>query len=100
VVHYRTERITEQQQEQVRTGLKTELDERHRRTEPELAWLPSVSESWTPGAAGLARGVVDGSISGDLARDEHDRIARDLGQVQLGAARTLYITLKPPRASL
>jgi hypothetical protein len=51
VVHYRTERITEQQQEQVRTGLKTELDERHRRTEPELAWLPSVSESWTPGAA-------------------------------------------------
>jgi len=44
----------------------------------------------------LARGVVDGSIPGDLARDEHDRIAQELEQAQktLTAAQMIYARIE------
>lgn len=40
----------------------------------------------------LARGVVTGAIPGDLAREEHDRIAHELEQAQktLAAAEMIY----------
>jgi hypothetical protein len=60
--------------------------------EPEIAWARRRVKELAEERKRLARGVGDGSIPGDLAREEHNRIAHELEQAQqtLGAAEMIF----------
>jgi site-specific DNA recombinase len=78
--YYATMRLPEEVQEDIRDGLRAELDRQHRHAEPEIAWAKTRVVELEQERRRLARGVVTGAIPGDLAREEHDRIERELGQ--------------------
>jgi hypothetical protein len=90
--YYQTVRLPKETQETVRTGLRAELDTQQRRAEPEIAYARARVTELDAERRRLARGVVTGAIPEDLARDEQQRIARDLTQAQkvLDAARVIY----------
>jgi site-specific DNA recombinase len=90
--YYATVRLPEAVQDLIRTGLRAELDHQHRQAQPEIAWAKRRVIELAEERKRLARGVVTGAIPGDLARDEHDRIALELEQANktLMAAKMIY----------
>ena len=94
--YYSTVRLPETVQDQIRAGLQAELDYQQRQAQPEIAWAKRRVGELAQERKRLARGVVDGSIPGDLARDEHDRIAHELDQANqtLAAAQMIYANIE------
>ncbi len=90
--YYRTVRLPEEIQQAIRDGLRAELDKQNRQAEPEIAWARRRVVELEQERRRLVRGVIDGSIPGDLAREEQDRIARELKQAQqvLATAEAIY----------
>lgn len=78
--YYVTVKMTEAMQEQTRTGLHAELDRQRAQAGPEMLHAKRRVAELDQERRRLARGTVDGSIPGDLAREEHDRIERELRQ--------------------
>jgi hypothetical protein len=85
-------RVPEEVQEAIRTGLCAELDQQRLRAEPEIAYAQSRVTELEGERRRLARGVVTGAIPEDLAREEQERITRELGQAQriLATAEVVY----------
>ncbi|MGH3548507.1 MAG: recombinase family protein [Pseudonocardiaceae bacterium] len=90
--YYRTITLPEQLQDSIRDGLRAELDQQRQRAKPELTWAKTRVTELEQERRRLARGVVDGSIPGDLAREEQERIASELEQAQkvLATAETIF----------
>ena len=90
--YYQTMRLPAETQETVRAGLRAELDTQARRAEPEIAYARARVGELDDERRRLARGVVTGAIPEDLARDEQQRIARELSQAQkvLATSRVIY----------
>ncbi len=83
--YYATVRIPANVQETIREGLRIELDQQQRRAEPEMAYARGRVTELEQERRRLARGVVTGAIPEDLAREEQERVTRELKQ----ANRTL-----------
>jgi site-specific DNA recombinase len=79
---WRTVRIPAEMKQVIQDGLRTELDTQHERAEPEIRRARARVEQLAEERRRLARGVVTGAIPDDLARDEHERILRDLEQAK------------------
>jgi len=79
-----------------RSHTQIELDEQHERAEPEIAWARTRVTELQQERKRLARGVVTGTIPGDLARDEHQRIDQELQQANriLGTAEMIYAKIE------
>ena len=90
--YYGTVTLPEKLQNTIRDGLRAELDQQHQRAKPELTWAKTRVTELQHERRRLARGVVDGSIPGDLAREEQDRITEELEQAQkiLTTAETIF----------
>lgn len=90
--YYRTITLPEHVQDGIRVGLRAELDQQRQRAKPELTWAKTRVTDLEHERRRLARGVVDGSIPGDLAREEQERIATELEQAQkiLTTAETIF----------
>jgi len=90
--YYATVRLPEAVQDLIRDGLRAELDYQQRQAQPEIAWAKRRVKELADERKRLARGVVTGTIPGDLARDEHDRIAQELEQAKqtLVTAEVIY----------
>ena len=94
--HYTTVRLPQGLEDVIRTGLKVELDKQHERAEPEISWARTRVTELQQERKRLARGVVTGTIPGDLARDEHQRIDHELEQATrvLGTAEMIYAKIE------
>jgi len=94
--YYRTVRIPAGLNEIIQNGLRAELDNQHERAEPEIAWARQRVTELSQERRRLARGVVTGSIPGDLAREEHERIDAELTQAQriLATAEMIYARIE------
>jgi site-specific DNA recombinase len=79
---WRTVRIPAGLKQTIQEGLRIELDTQHERARPEIRRARERVEQLSQERRRLARGVVTGSIPDDLAREEQDRIQRDLDQAQ------------------
>jgi site-specific DNA recombinase len=90
--YYRTLRLPEETQEKIRTGLRAELDDQHRRAEPEIAYARTRVTELDEERRRLARAVVTGAVPEDLARDEQERIRHELAGAQkvLATAQVIY----------
>jgi site-specific DNA recombinase len=90
--YYATVRLPEAVQDQIHDGLRAELDYQQRQAQPEIAWAKRRVKELAEERKRLARGVVTGTIPGDLAREEHDRIAHELEQANktFAAAQMIY----------
>jgi site-specific DNA recombinase len=90
--HYSTVRLPAELETTIRAGLKIELDTQYERAEPEITMAQRRVIQLKDERRRLARGVVMGSIPGDLARDEHQRIDEELGQSEriLSTAQVIY----------
>ena len=77
---------------QIQEGLKIELDRQNERAMPEIRRARTRVEQLAEERRRLARGVITGSIPEDLAREEQDRISRDLRQAEriLETSVTVY----------
>lgn len=78
--YYVTVRLPQRLQDQIRDGLRAEMDHQERQAKPELAWAKRRVEELANERKRLPRGVVTGVIPGDLAREEHERIDAELEQ--------------------
>jgi site-specific DNA recombinase len=89
---WRTVRIPAGIKQQIQDGLRTELASQHERAEPEIRRARVRVEQLAEERRRLARGVVTGSVPDDLAKEEHERIQRDLDQAQriLEASEMVY----------
>ena len=94
--YYRTFRMPDDVQETVRTGLRAELDQQRQRAEPEIAYARKRVTELGDERRRLARGVVTGAIPEDLAREEQDRIARELADAErlLAASEVVYAEIE------
>jgi site-specific DNA recombinase len=90
--YYATVRLPAGLDETIRTGLKVELDKQHARAQPELSAAARRVAELEAERKRLARGVVTGTIPGDLAREEHERIDQELDQARrvLDTSRLVY----------
>jgi hypothetical protein len=66
----------------IQDGLRIELDTKNDRAQPEIRRARERVEQLSQERRRLARGVVSGSIPDDLAREEQERIQRDLDQAK------------------
>jgi site-specific DNA recombinase len=80
--YYTTVRMPEHLQQAVRDGLRAELDQQRRQAAPEIVFAKRRVGELDQERRRLANGVVTGAIPQDLARDEQDRITRELKQAQ------------------
>jgi site-specific DNA recombinase len=82
--------------EQIRTGLRLELEAQHRRAQPEIDYAARRVTELEAERRRLARGVVNGSIPEDLAADEQARIATELRQAKAVAtvAEDIYTRIE------
>jgi site-specific DNA recombinase len=80
--YWRTVRIPAGVKQLIQDGLRAELENQHERAQPEIRRARDRVEQLTAERRRLARGVVTGSIPDDLAREEHQRIQRDLHQAE------------------
>ena len=78
--YYATVRMPEDAAESIRTGLRVEIERQHKRSQPEISWARQRVEELEQERRRLARGVINGSIPEDLAREEQDRISTELKQ--------------------
>ncbi len=94
--YYSTVRLPVAVQDQIRGGLRSELDYQQRQAQPEISWAKRRVKELAEERKRLARGVVTGTIPGDLAREEHDRIAHELEQTNktLAAAQMIYARIE------
>jgi site-specific DNA recombinase len=90
--YYSTVRLPEKLQNQIRDGLRAEMDYQQRLAQPEIAWAKRRVKELADERRRLARGVVTGAVPGDLAREEHDRIDAELEQAKktLSAAEMIF----------
>jgi hypothetical protein len=90
--YYTTVRLPEDLQQTIREGLRSELDQQRSQAEPEISYARKRVTELDDERRRLARGVVTGAIPEDLAREEQDRITKDLGQAQriLGTAEVVF----------
>ena len=91
--HYlRHVRMPRKKQEHIRRGLRAELDRQRKKAVPEVEYQRRRVKELMQERRRLARGVVDGSIPGDLARDEQQRIKAELANAEqvLLASETLW----------
>jgi site-specific DNA recombinase len=94
--YYRSVRIPAGLKGSIQDGLRAELDSQHERSEPEIACARQRVTELDRERRRLATGVVKGSIPGDLARDEHERIDAELEQAQriLETAEMIYARIE------
>lgn len=94
--YYSTVRLPVELQDQIRDGLRAELDYQHQQAQPEIAWAKRQVKELAEERKRLARGVVTGTIPGDLAREEHDRIDLELEQAKrtLDAAQMIFAQIE------
>ena len=78
--YYATVQMPTDVAESIRTGLRVELDRQHRRSQPEIAHARRRVAELEQERRRLVRGVINGTIPDDLAKEEQDRIATDLKQ--------------------
>ncbi len=94
--YYKIIRVPEALQETIRAGLRAELDEQRLRAAPEIAHARSRVTELEDERRRLARGVVTGSIPEDLAREEQERINRELSHAQriLATSEIVYAKIE------
>ena len=90
--YYKSMRMPQDVAESIRTGLRIELEREHARSGPEMAATTQRVNELDQERRRLARGVVNGSIPEDLAREEQARIAAELKQAVAiqNAAQLVY----------
>ncbi|WP_374215827.1 recombinase family protein [Frankia sp. AiPs1] len=90
--YYTTVRIPEEVQDQIREGIRQELDRQSRRAAPEIDRARRRVAELAEERRRLARGVVSGSIPEDLAREEQERISGELKAARrvVATAETVY----------
>ena len=71
---YATVHMTDSLRQEIEAGLKAELERQRQQAGPEVAHARRRAKELADERRRLARGVIDGSIPGDLAREEHQRI--------------------------
>jgi site-specific DNA recombinase len=79
---WRTVRLPAGIKQTFQDGLRIELDTQHERARPEIRRARERVEQLSQERRRLAPGVVTGSIPDDLAREEQERIQRDLDQAK------------------
>jgi site-specific DNA recombinase len=79
---WRTVRLPAGIKQTIQDGLRIELDTQNDRAQPEIRRARERVEQLSQERRRLARGVVSGSIPDDLAREEQERIQRDLDQAK------------------
>jgi site-specific DNA recombinase len=89
--YWRTVRLPQTVQDRIREGLKAELDRQQEHAGPQLAHAKRRVSELDQERKRLARGVVEGTIPGDLARDEHVRIDRDRTEAERVLETTLVV---------
>jgi site-specific DNA recombinase len=94
--YYKTVRIPENVQANIRDGLRAELDQQRAQSEPEIAYARTRVTELEQERRRLARGTITGAIPEDLAREEQERITRELEQAQriLGTATIVYAKIE------
>jgi len=75
---YRQVRLTEEEREAIREGIRIEIERQRAKAGPEAIAAHRRLSELENERRRLAHGVIDGSIPGDLARDEQDRIKLEL----------------------
>lgn len=90
--YYGTQRLSEDMQRTIADGLNAEIEYQRKHALPELAYSRRRLEELEKERRRVARGVVDGSVPGDLAVEEYARIDREREQAQqvLAAAEMIY----------
>ena len=90
--YYETIRIPDELRADVVKGIRKELAYQRKQAGPEIAFAKRRVVELDNERRRLARGVVDGSIPGDLARPEHERIDEEWAAAQrlLAAAERVF----------
>ena len=91
-VTYATIGLSEDLAHTNRTGLRAELDNQYRRSEPEIVWARRRAAELENERRRLSRGIVTGAIPEDLAIEEQLRIAAETKQANavLHTAELVY----------
>ncbi len=94
--YYSTVRLPEDVQQTIRDGLRAELEGQRAQAEPEIAYARTRVTELEQERRRLARGVVTGAIPEDLAREEQERISKELGQASriLATAEVIYAKIE------
>ncbi len=94
--YYATVRLPEDVQQTIRDGLRAELEGQRAQAEPEIAYARTRVTELEAERRRLARGVVTGAIPEDLAREEQERISKELGQASriLATAEVIYAKIE------
>ena len=94
--YYTTVRLPEDLQETIRAGLRVELEQQRRQAEPEIAYARTRVTELEQERRRLARGVITGAIPEDLAREEQERITKELGQAEriLATSQVVYAKIE------
>jgi site-specific DNA recombinase len=94
--YYRIIRIPQDVQETIRRGLRADLDQQRLRAAPEIAHARGRVTELEDERRRLARGVVTGAVPEDLAREEQERINRELSHAQriLATSEIVYIKIE------
>ena len=75
--YWRTVRLPASVQDRIRDSIRAELERQHKHAAPEIEHARRRTQELEQERKRLARAVVEGSIPGDLAREEHDRIDKE-----------------------
>jgi site-specific DNA recombinase len=75
--YWKTVRLPQAVQDTIRNGLRVEFDRQRKHAEPEIAHARRRLQELEQERKRLARGVIDGSIPGDLARESHERLDQE-----------------------
>src|ERR1700730_7888486 len=90
--YYETFRLPEVVYQVLRDGIRAELSHELDKADPEIRAAKRRLEQLRAERKRLSRGVVDGSIPGDLAREEHERIDAERSQAEriLATAKAIF----------
>jgi site-specific DNA recombinase len=88
---WKSVRLPQTVQDRIREGLKAEMDRQHEHAGPQLAQAKRRVSELEQERKRLARGVVEGTIPGDLAREEHIRIDRDRTEAERVLETTVVV---------
>jgi site-specific DNA recombinase len=91
-------RLDEEDCRAIREGLRSVLDTRRKEAMPAVAAAREQIEGLEQQRRRVARGLVDGSLPADLAREEQDRIRTELAAAQLlvSKAETKFADIEKP----
>jgi DNA invertase Pin-like site-specific DNA recombinase len=91
-------RLTADQCTDIREGIRIELEQQRHQAGPEIAWAERRVSELEVERRRLARAIVEGTIPGDLVREEQERIKTELKDAArlLKASRAVFSKIEAP----